>query len=87
MEKALSRDAYERSDYGSVFGQFCRRHLDTVDGRTTILIIGDGRSNRLPPQLDSFQALAERARRVVERDLSDARDQKIKQIERNIYSI
>ena len=55
LEKALSRDAYERSDYGSVFDQFCRRHLETVDGRTTVLVIGDGRSNRLPPQLDSFQ--------------------------------
>lgn len=52
------------SDYGAVFRQFAREHLDLIGRRTTLIVTGDGRSNFRDPGVDAFRAISERARRV-----------------------
>lgn len=52
------------SDYGAVFRQFAKEHLDRVGRRTTLIVTGDGRSNFRDPGIEAFGAIANRARRV-----------------------
>ncbi len=53
------------TDLGHSLGQFTREHLDSVDGRTTLVFCGDGRNNYNDPRTDLVELLARRARRVV----------------------
>ena len=53
------------TDYGRAFSDLHERHLDAIDRRTTLLVLGDGRSNGTNPRLDCFAELAQRAKRVV----------------------
>jgi uncharacterized protein with von Willebrand factor type A (vWA) domain len=53
------------SDYGAVFAAMAERHLDALDARTTLLIVGDGRTNFHDPGLAAFDRLRRRAGRVV----------------------
>ncbi|GAB5549997.1 MAG: VWA domain-containing protein [Sandaracinaceae bacterium] len=53
------------SDYGRVLGQFADRHLDLVDRRTTVVILGDGRSNHLDANAEALESIRRRAARVV----------------------
>ncbi len=53
------------TDYGQAWADLHERHLATIDRRTTLLVLGDGRGNGTDPRLDLFAELAERARRVV----------------------
>ncbi|GAA4994541.1 VWA domain-containing protein [Pseudonocardia tropica] len=52
------------SDYGRVLHELNERHRDAVDRRTAVLVVGDGRSNGLPPGTAELEALARRAHRV-----------------------
>ncbi len=53
------------SDYGSVWRQFESNFLDTVGGKTTLVVLGDARNNYKPDGLDHFARIAARARRVI----------------------
>lgn len=53
------------SDYGRTFGQLASRYLDAIDRRTTVVILGDARSNYLDPNVDALAAVQRRAARVV----------------------
>lgn len=53
------------TDYGRAFADLAERHWDLIDRRTTVLILGDGRSNQNDPRLDLFREMSERAKRVV----------------------
>ncbi len=53
------------TDYGRAWAELHARHLDAIDRRTTLLVLGDGRSNGTDPRLDCFAELAQRAKRVV----------------------
>lgn len=53
------------SDYGRTLGNMQSRHLDAFDRQTTLLILGDGRSNRLDPNLAALAEVQKRAARVV----------------------
>ncbi|WP_226367730.1 VWA domain-containing protein [Pseudonocardia sp. ICBG162] len=52
------------SDYGRVLHELNERHRDAVDRRTAVLVVGDGRSNGLPPGTAELETLARRAHRV-----------------------
>jgi len=39
-------------------------HADALDSRTAVLIVGDGRSNGLPPRVDQLRALRRRVHRL-----------------------
>lgn len=53
------------SDYGAVLAQLVAEHLVELDQRTTVLVLGDARTNYHPPRVDALAALALRARSVL----------------------
>lgn len=53
------------TDYGQAWLDLYDQHWQLIDGRTTVLVLGDGRSNQTNPRLDLFAELAARAKRVV----------------------
>jgi len=52
------------SSYGRVLRAFVERHLDGVDRRTTVVILGDGRTNYLDDGVEALARVAGRARAV-----------------------
>ena len=61
--EAKVRGWYGRTDYGRAFGLFAERFLDAVTARTSLLILGDARSNYGDPALPALRLIAGRARR------------------------
>jgi uncharacterized protein with von Willebrand factor type A (vWA) domain len=53
------------TDLGYSLEDFARDYLDTVDRRTTFIMVGDGRNNYNDPRLCLFQTLARRSRRTI----------------------
>lgn len=53
------------TDYGQAWIDLHAQHGEHIDRHTTLLVLGDGRSNGTPPRLDLFAQLAARARRVL----------------------
>jgi uncharacterized protein with von Willebrand factor type A (vWA) domain len=53
------------SNYGRALRSFHREYLGAVTSRTTVLVIGDGRTNYLPPESWVLRELRRRARRVL----------------------
>jgi len=58
-------NAHESSNYGRVFREFEKRHMDAVDRRTTVVILGDGRTNLQPSGADALARIRARARAVL----------------------
>src|SRR5919202_37753 len=56
---------YYSTDLGASLSTFCRDHLDAVDRRTTVIMLGDGRNNYNDPRLDCIVTLKRHARRVL----------------------
>jgi uncharacterized protein with von Willebrand factor type A (vWA) domain len=56
---------HRNSDYGTALTDFVDNHLETVAHRTTVLILGDARTNGTDPQYDALRTIAERARHTV----------------------
>lgn len=56
---------HKNSDYGSAFADFVEHHLDAVTPRSTVLILGDARSNHTDPRLDALRTIGDRARAVI----------------------
>ncbi len=56
---------YAPTDYGMAFQNFKRDHLQQLDKKTTLLIIGDARSNYMNPQDLILKEMREKCRRVV----------------------
>jgi uncharacterized protein with von Willebrand factor type A (vWA) domain len=50
-----------RSDYGSAFESFAARFGAGIGGRTTVLVLGDARTNNLPPRAEALKAVARRS--------------------------
>lgn len=53
------------TDLGYSLESFQRDYADTIDARTTVLIVGDGRNNYRDPRLDIFRQMARRSRRTI----------------------
>jgi uncharacterized protein with von Willebrand factor type A (vWA) domain len=53
------------SDYGRALRTFAREHLPAVGRRTTVVVIGDGRSNLHPPEAWVLDEIRRRARRLL----------------------
>ncbi len=62
-ETGLNLSAY--TDYGTSLLRFYQNHLHALSSKTTLLIIGDARSNYMNPREDILQELRSRCRRVV----------------------
>ncbi|MGB3682931.1 MAG: VWA domain-containing protein [Rubrobacteraceae bacterium] len=58
-------DADVNSDFGKAAEQFTYEHLPTINHRTTVVILGDGRNNGKPPNAEALEEIAQHARQVV----------------------
>jgi hypothetical protein len=56
---------YVSTDYGETFRQFRQNHMDTLTKRTTLIIMGDARTNYLHPEDRILAEMRERCRRVI----------------------
>lgn len=56
---------YYSTDLGASLNTFVRQHLDAVDRRTTVIVLGDGRNNYNDPGLASITTIKRHARRVL----------------------
>ena len=64
--KTIMRDiGYRSTDYGQAFADFKASHLAAIDRKTTVIILGDGRSNMTEPRADILETIYRRARRVI----------------------
>jgi len=53
------------TDFGASLREFESEHMDAVDFRTTVIVLGDGRNNLQDPALDTFSDLGRRSRRII----------------------
>lgn len=53
------------TDYGAAFAKLEDEFWDDIDKRTTVLMLGDGRSNYTPARIELFREMADRAKRIV----------------------
>lgn len=58
-------NVYANSNYGRALALFARNHLGSISGRTTVIVIGDGRNNYNPPNVWALKDIERKARRVV----------------------
>jgi hypothetical protein len=65
MEQILFEIGTGGTDYGQALVDLKDRYWEQVDRHTTVLVLGDGRSNHTDPRLDIFGEMADRAKRVV----------------------
>ncbi len=65
IKAVLERIGYQQTDYGRSLEDFCGEHLGDLDRRTTVLILGDARSNHAEPRLDLIRAIAKRSRAII----------------------
>lgn len=61
----LEKVGFRSTDYGRSLADFDEGFMDAVDRRTTIIILGDGRSNNSDPRLDLMRRLYERSKSVI----------------------
>ena len=53
------RPGHYNTDLGNSLATFARDHMGTVDHRTTVIILGDGRNNYNDPNLRDFEAISQ----------------------------
>ncbi len=65
MQIIMSEAGWGSTDYGQALSDLKVNHWSVIDRRTTVIVLGDGRSNHGDPRLDLFEELAGRCKRVV----------------------
>lgn len=67
VERVLTENprGYYTTDLGASLETFFKDHLDTIDSKTSVIVVGDGRNNFLNPRLDLAETLRRRARRLI----------------------
>ncbi|MBL8553278.1 MAG: VWA domain-containing protein [Phenylobacterium sp.] len=63
--RVLQEIGFQQTDYGRSLQDFSEQHLDKLDRRTTVIILGDGRSNFADPRLDLMREIHDRSRAVI----------------------
>jgi uncharacterized protein with von Willebrand factor type A (vWA) domain len=53
------------TDFGKSLETFYNNWLDSVNGRTTVVVLGDGRNNYNSPRIDLMKDLQRRARKLI----------------------
>ena len=61
-DSARHASMWGRTDYGRAFGLFQERHADALNPKTSLLVLGDGRSNYTDPGLHHLREMAGAAR-------------------------
>jgi len=66
VEKVLRDNppGYYSTDLGNSFNTFNKKHMHTIDHRTIVIVLGDGRNNYNNPRLDIHGDMKHKARRL-----------------------
>jgi uncharacterized protein with von Willebrand factor type A (vWA) domain len=56
---------YYNTNLGHSLRQLETNHLDAIDSRTTVIVLGDGRNNYNDPALDTFNRICRRSRKLI----------------------
>jgi uncharacterized protein with von Willebrand factor type A (vWA) domain len=65
MRDIMSKVGFGSSDYGSSFADFERQWMQSITPQTTVIVLGDARSNNLDPGADILRRISERSKRLV----------------------
>jgi uncharacterized protein with von Willebrand factor type A (vWA) domain len=65
MADIMSKVGFGSSDYGSSLADFEKEWMSTVTPQTTVIVLGDARSNNLDPRADILKRISERSKRLV----------------------
>mgnify|MGYP002640569854 CR=1 FL=1 len=65
IPEILDKVGFRPTDYGRSLADFTENHLDSLDRRTTVIILGDGRSNNTDPRTDLMRVIHDRAKSVI----------------------
>jgi len=65
MAEIMDKVGFGSSDYGSSLVDFEKQFMASVTPQTTVIVLGDARSNKLDPRADILKQISERAKRVV----------------------
>src|SRR5246127_1703015 len=65
MTDIMGKVGFGSSDYGNSLADFERGFMSSVTPQTTVIVLGDARSNNLDPGADILRRVSERAKRVV----------------------
>jgi hypothetical protein len=65
MSEIMSKVGFGSSDYGGSFADFEKDFMTSVTPKTTVIVLGDARTNNLDPRADILRRLSERSKRLV----------------------
>jgi uncharacterized protein with von Willebrand factor type A (vWA) domain len=65
MAEIMSKAGFGSSDYGNSFADFEKQWMSAVTPQTTVIVLGDARSNNLDPRADILRRIGERSKRLV----------------------
>ena len=65
MAEIMSKVGFGSSDYGGSLADFEKQWMSSITPQTTVIVLGDARSNNLDPRADILRRIAERSKRLV----------------------
>jgi uncharacterized protein len=65
MKDIMSKVGFGSSDYGNSFADFEKNFMNSITPKTTVIVLGDARSNNLDPRADILRRIGERSKRLV----------------------
>ncbi len=65
MAEIMSKVGFGSSDYGSSLADFEKGWMNAITPQTTVIVLGDARSNNLDPRADILRRVSERSKRLV----------------------
>jgi uncharacterized protein with von Willebrand factor type A (vWA) domain len=65
MAEIMSKVGFGSSDYGNSLDDFEHGWMSAITPQTTVIVLGDARSNNLDPRADILRRIAERSKRLV----------------------
>ena len=65
MSEIMSKVGFGSSDYGGSLSDFEKGWIKTVTPKTTVIVLGDARTNNLDPRADILRRISERSKRLV----------------------
>ncbi len=65
IPEILDKIGFRSTDYGRAFADFEEDSMDALDRHTTVIILGDGRSNDTDPRMDLMRQIHDRSKSVI----------------------
>jgi hypothetical protein len=65
MAEIMSKAGFGSSDYGNSFADFEKQWMNSITPQTTVIVLGDARTNNLDPRADILRRIGERSKRLV----------------------